>query len=327
MTAPAHQWLVHEPGPLVTAASGGRVPAVLVDRLSAMIAELRTLDDTAGGGTVLSLAQHNFSWVSGLLDQASYDERTGRALHVALAELGQLTGWAAYDAGCQGLAQRYYLAALHAAHSADHRPLGAHILGSMAYQAARQGRPAEAVTLVETALAGTRGQETPSLLASLHGRQALALAILNDAPACTAAVAKARAQVERLTPADDPPWLYWVSPAQIMAEAGQSLLRLGHADQATVLLEGGLTLFNPSFVRNRQFYLTHLADARARPGPQRDLEAAASQGMVAIDLAKSLDSTCSAGLQDLWHQMKPHAQVPAVGDFLERARDFLALPA
>jgi len=260
-----------------------------------------------------------------LLDQASYDERTGRALHVALAELGQLAGWAAYDAGQQGLAQRYYLTALHAAHSADHRPLGAHILGSMAYQSAHQGRPTEAVTLIETALVGARGQETPSLLASLHGRQAYALAILNDASACTAAISKARAQVERLRPENEPPWLYWVSPAEITAKAGNCLLRLGHPDRAAVLLEEGIALFDRSFVRDRQVYSTHLADVLSRPGPQRDLDAAADRGMAAVQLAETLDSARSAGyMRDLCHQMQPHAQVSAVGDFLERARGSLA---
>jgi len=120
---------------------------------------------------VLSPAQNEFSWVAGLLDQAVYDERIGRMLHVALAELGQLCGWAAYDAGHHTLAQRYYVAALHATHSADDRPLGAHILSCMAVQAARQGQPAEAVTLIETALAGMRDQQIPSLLAELYGRK------------------------------------------------------------------------------------------------------------------------------------------------------------
>jgi hypothetical protein len=62
-----------------------------------MITELRRMDDVAGGGSVLTMAQQEFAWVAGLLDQASYDEHTGRALHVVLAELGQLCGWSAYD--------------------------------------------------------------------------------------------------------------------------------------------------------------------------------------------------------------------------------------
>jgi hypothetical protein len=131
-TAPAHQWLVHEPGPLVSGLSGRRVSARLTDRLTAMISELRKMDDVAGGGSVLALAQQEFEWVARLLDRALYDEQTGRMLHVALGELGQLCGWAAYDAGQHALAQRYYVATLRATHSANDRPLGAHVLSFMA---------------------------------------------------------------------------------------------------------------------------------------------------------------------------------------------------
>lgn len=70
-----------------------------------MIPELRAMDDVAGGGSVLALAQQQFGVVADLLDQASYDDPTGRRLHVVLAELGQLCGWTAYDDGQQGLTQ------------------------------------------------------------------------------------------------------------------------------------------------------------------------------------------------------------------------------
>ena len=52
--------------------------------------------------------------------------------------------------------------------------------------------------------------------------------------------------------------------------------------------------------------------------PQDDMES--------IDLAESLDSTNGLGyLRDLYHQLKPHAKVPAVRDFLERAQGFVAV--
>jgi transcriptional regulator with XRE-family HTH domain len=150
LTAPAHQWLVHEPGPLVSGLVGRRVSGELVGRLAAIVVELRRMDDVAGGGGVLVMAQQTFAWVAGLLDRASYDEPTGRALYVVLAELGQLCGWAALDDGNYGLAQRYNIAALRTAHSADDRPLGAHALATMAHQAARQGQPDEAVTVARS---------------------------------------------------------------------------------------------------------------------------------------------------------------------------------
>ncbi|MGH4008018.1 MAG: helix-turn-helix domain-containing protein [Pseudonocardiaceae bacterium] len=325
LTVPAHQWLIRDPEPLVSGLSGGRVSGALVDQLPTMITTLRTMDDVAGGGTVLSLAGRAFGWVAGLLDQASYDEHTGRRLYIALAELGQLAGWAAHDAGRPGLGQRYHVAALHAAHSADDRPLGAHILGGMADQAARHGRAAEAVALIETAVFGIRGWETPRLVAELYIRKAYALATMKDGLACVAAVAKARTQVEQFQPDGDPRWLYWVTPAEITAGAGDCLLQLGQPDRATALLDGGIALFDDSFVRDRQIYLTHLAEALARPGKQRDMDAATDRGLAALHLTESLTSTRGIDcLRDLYRQMQPHASVPAVGDFLERARGVLA---
>ncbi|MGB6164834.1 MAG: helix-turn-helix transcriptional regulator [Pseudonocardiaceae bacterium] len=324
LTSPAHQWLVHEPEPLVSGLSGHRVSTELADRFPAMIAELRTMDDAAGGGPVLALAQHEFGWVAGLLDRASYDEPTGRKLHLTLAELGRLAGWGAYDSGQPQLAQRYSIAALRAAHTVDDRPLGAYTLGHMAYQATRQGQPAEAVTLIETALAGVRGQETPALLANLYTKQADAFAILRDSSRCIATISKARSQVEHLSPGEDLPHLYWVRPAVVTAYVGQCFLQLGNADQAAILLDEGIALFDESFTRDRQAYLTHSADALSRPGKQRDLDAAAARGMEAIHVAECLDSTYSIDLlRNLYRQMRPHATVPAVGDFLDRTRELV----
>jgi len=65
LTAPAHQWLVHEPEPLVSGLAGRRVSGELVSRFSAMVAELRRMDDVAGGGSVLAIAQQLFAWVAG----------------------------------------------------------------------------------------------------------------------------------------------------------------------------------------------------------------------------------------------------------------------
>ena len=326
LTVPAHQWLIRDPEPLVSGLSGARVSMALVDQLPAMITALRTMDDTAGGGTVLALAQQAFGWVAGLLDQASYDERTGRRLHIVLAELGQLTGLVAHDAGRPGLGQRYHVAALRAAHSADDRPLGAHLLACMADEADLHGRPAEAVTLIETAMAGIRGWETPRLLAELSIRKAAALATLQDGSACAADIAQTCTQVERFEPDSDPPWLYWVTPAVTTTEAGYCLLRLGQPGRATALLDGGIALFDESFARARQICLTQLANALARPGQQRDVEAAADRGLAAVRLAESVTSTRGIDrLRDLYMQMQPHASVPVVGDFLEGARGVLAV--
>lgn len=67
--------------------AGRRVSMELADRFTTMIPELRTMDDVVGGGTVLLPAQQQFGVVAGLLDQASYDDPTGRRLYVVPADL------------------------------------------------------------------------------------------------------------------------------------------------------------------------------------------------------------------------------------------------
>jgi hypothetical protein len=72
-------------------------------------------------------------------------------------------------------------------------------------------------------------------------------------------------------------------------------------------------------------YLITLTDVLARPAKQRDLDAAAARGIEAIQLVETLDSTRSIGLiRDLCQQLAPHTKVPAVRDFVARARDLVS---
>jgi hypothetical protein len=85
-------------------------------------------------------------------------------------------------------------------------------------------------------VAGTRSQQTPRLLAQLYIQQAHAFAARKDASACPAAISQARTHIQQGTAHDDPPYLYWVGPAEITASAGACLLQLGQADRAATLL-------------------------------------------------------------------------------------------
>ncbi len=112
--------------------------------------------------------------------------------------------------------------------------------------------------------------------------------------------------------------------AAITVDAGECLLRLGQPDQAVTMLGEGIAQLPESFVRDRQIVMTHLADALAQPGKQRDLDASAGLGMQSIDLAESLEShRATDSLRDLYFRLQAHGEVPAVQDFLERARGFM----
>jgi hypothetical protein len=160
------------------------------------------------------------------------------------------------------------------------------------------------------------------LLAELYGRQAYAFAALGDVSGCNAALSNLRTQIERLTPGAGPSWLYWVSQANMTGEVGNALRQLGHTEQAAAVLENSIALYDDSLPSGGYAgYLIALADVLVRPGKQRDLDAAADRGMEAIQLVENLDSARLVDLiRTLSHQLTPHAKVPAVGDFLERAR-------
>ncbi|MGH8878436.1 MAG: hypothetical protein ACRD0P_14005, partial [Stackebrandtia sp.] len=69
------------------------------------------------------------------------------------------------------------------------------------------------------------------------------------------------------------------------AKAGVSFLKLGQTEQAVALLDKGMAQYSASLVRDREIGLVRRAEARIRPGKQRDLDAAAGLGMQSLDLA------------------------------------------
>ncbi|MEV4471219.1 hypothetical protein [Nonomuraea sp. NPDC049504] len=81
-------------------------------------------------------------------------------------EIGQLAGWMAFDATRHGLAQRYFITALRAAHQVNGLPLYAHILADLSIQAASRDHPADAITLGEAARRAS-GSASPAVRASV----------------------------------------------------------------------------------------------------------------------------------------------------------------
>jgi len=83
----------------------------------------RTLDNRYGGGHVRDSVVRFLDREVAELLRGRYDSRTGAALFSAAAEATQLAGWASYDMGLHGLAQRYLVQALRFAAGAGDRAL------------------------------------------------------------------------------------------------------------------------------------------------------------------------------------------------------------
>jgi len=318
LTAPAHRWLAEEPGPLQAAMGGDRVTPALADRLPAMIAELRRMDDAHGGAHVLDLAEREFDWVTKLLDNGSYDAATGRALHRSLADLGQLAGWLAWDVGQPALAQRYGIAGLRAAHSADDHALGAHVVQSMAMQTEYDGKPAEALEMFETVFSQTRHLPS-SVVAIAYGHATYAYALLGDLRACeNAHGVSLEAWDKARDSADLPTWLYWLSERNLYEMGGESFLTLGRPERAIGLMHRA-TLVGTSYTRDAADHLIWLSRAQLGQG---EADGACESAHAALDLVEEISSPRLLDrMRMLCEQMHPYSGNAGIREFLERADD------
>jgi transcriptional regulator with XRE-family HTH domain len=319
LTVPAHDWLIARPVNDVSSSAGRVIEPGFVDSLDDMTGKLRHMDDQRGGGALINVVRAQTGYVASLLRDGQYTDSTGRRLHGTLGELLRLGGWVSYDSGDQAQAQRFWIAALHSAHTAGDSALGANILGFMSEPAKDLGRPDDAARLTETALAGYKGS-SPRVSAILYTRVASAYASKGDTSECRRAIDSAY-DAFRNSPLEsgEPDWCYWMDERSLNASIGTSFLSLNDYPSACRHLELSLPEQyeqNP-FVRDGAVRLTSLATAYTRAGePERACEV----GTRAIDaLSSQVDSVrLIARVQQLRDNLGPYMRVSAVQEFSDR---------
>jgi hypothetical protein len=253
LTGIAWEYLGLEPERLVAAIEGDKTGAALITQLEATIPALWALDDTHGGPRVLPYVSAQFQTAAYILRQGGHTTRVTRQLFQIVAKLGQHAGWAAFDAGRHGLAQRYYLTALRAAHQATDRQLAAHILADLAFQAAATDARHDAGDLAEVAMRAAAA--TPARVrASVATRAAFAHGAAGDSRKFALCRHLAHEQLDGSQPqGGDPDWMYYLTPGHVDALAGPALVHLaqtaqvqGHTRQARSSLRDGLGLLRGS---------------------------------------------------------------------------------
>ena len=157
----AWEYLGVEPARLLAAIDGDGADTTLITQLAAAVPALWALDDAHGGLRVLPYVSAQFQTAAHILRQGSHTAQVTRQLFGVVARLAQHAGWAAFDVGRHGLAQRYYLTALRAAHQAADRQLAAHVLGDLAFQAGSAGARKDAGELAEVAFARSSPAAAP----------------------------------------------------------------------------------------------------------------------------------------------------------------------
>jgi tetratricopeptide (TPR) repeat protein len=312
-------WLVRPGNDHFTPRSGGiRVGSSDVATVRATTEAFALLDNRFGGGHARrALVQYLQSDLSALL-AGSYSEETGRHLYSATAEATLLAAWMSYDAGAQGLAQRYFIQALRLAQAADDELLAGSILGAMSHQATFLGRSREAANLARAARTGTKRRATPTLTAHFHAMEARALAAAGDAVGSHHALSGAVKVFERRHPEDDPEWISYFDDAELNAEFSHCFRDIGRSSDAVAYAQRALS---GASARSDFFVTMVLASGYLGLGTA-EIEEACRLARTALDLGAQLKSArCAAYLRQFRERLAPFGSTMAVQELNECAAE------
>jgi hypothetical protein len=325
LTGPAHEWLIAHAAADVARPTGSDLPIDVIDHLDSITAVLRRMDDQLGGGNLRSLVTANLGAVVDLLRNRRYSESTGRRLHSSAAELLRLQGFLAFDAGHHAQAQRSWVAALHAAHAAGDRGLGANILGFMSCQAKDLGQTREAIGLAETARAAYPGTSA-KVQAILDLRAAEAYAVDGDITGSRRALDDAFNRfTDPTSEHGDPDWAYWLDLTHAHGQAGYCYLRLHQWDDARTHFRAALR--GQGQTRSREGALRQVLMATTyirQPNPDIDQAIDLASRAVTTLTVQVTSARVTGHVRTLTRHLAVYRRNPAVRSFTEQTRALLA---
>ncbi|WP_197048713.1 hypothetical protein [Streptosporangium roseum] len=238
----AADWLNIDTAELMSVLGGGRITEDFVAQIEAGVPRLRMLGEAYGGQRSRRLIDAELGMVVEVLEKSSYSVAVAQRLHGLAAELGRLAGYISFDAGLHSAAQRYWVAAVHSAHTAGDRALGANILKSMALQCYDFGNFSGFLTIARTAYEGA-GNVTPRTAGMLAVRLARAYASVDDVAESQRLLGIADTHFGQGTCDDDPPWIGYFDEGEFHAQAGMCYLDLGNLHRADSHLDNALERF------------------------------------------------------------------------------------
>jgi hypothetical protein len=251
-----------------------------------------------------------------------YSDRVGRELFAAAAELTELAGYMAVDAGRHGLAQRYYIQALRLAQAADDRGYGGYVLAAgMSHLAGHLGSPHEIAQLARAAQEGSRGRVGATTSAMFFAAEARGHAVVGDEASCAAAMSRATKAMAKARPAEDPAWISHFTPSYLADEFAHCYRDLGKPRQSREQAQAALAGHAESHVRRRAMDTLVLATSYVQEG---EIEGACETGGQALELIGRVRSSRGFDyLRDFDRRLEPYQASATVTRFRERAAEVL----
>jgi len=312
-----------------------------VNELEQAVTLFRRWDASGSGGLRRKAVVGQLNAIAETLGEHHPAAITGRLFQVT-AELSQLAGWMAYDQGLYGVAQRYYLLALHACREGNCPDLGAKVIGDMAHITIALGQYDQTQALTRTALYSLPRHGSSLVRSELLGLESRACSQLGQdetgnadrsAQTCVAVYEEA----PRHDPAPD--WIHYMSQAEVDCLAANTYIDLAlhesnhsrrqhYATKAEVHSLRARQTRGETYVRSRVCDEIRLAEVRLA---QDEPAESAAVGMHALRLAAETRSSMILNrLTRFSHKLSArYSDAPDKDSFQEQLRDYLrkAAPA
>lgn len=254
--------------------------------IRATAANLMDLDFRYGGGHVRKMLLFYFKSEIVPLLQGNHSEVERRDLFSAAAEVTQLLGWSAYDAGRHGAAQRYFVQGLRLAREAHDHVLGGRLLANLSHQANYLGRFNDAVQFARAAQSSTLGKATPAVTSMFLAMEARALASSGHTREFARVMHQAEQFFEQCIPDDEPAWISYFNAEELAGEAAHCFRDLRQPEKARLYAAQAIGP-DDTPPRTRAFIGMVSAAGALTNG---DLEEAVDLAINAVDLAGPLQS-------------------------------------
>ena len=297
--------------------TGRRVGAAQVADLARRVHGLRLADDVMSGKDLIDPALRELRAAVRLYREGSHTAEVGGELLRAIAEMAQIAGWVASDAGRNSEAEQIYRLGMSAAQAADDGVLYGYVAGSLAYQWSNTGRTLDGVGLARAAL-DRAGADAPPKARALYldrlawaytrtGQDRPAMATLGEASEAITMEAEAH----RLAPS----YLYWVDPGELQVMEARVYTELQRPLRAVPLLTAVLGDYDASHARELALYLSWLAVAYA---DANEPEAAARTTARMLALGQSGSERTIQRTSVVLNRLQAFRDVPEVAELLRR---------
>lgn len=290
-------------------------PNSVAERIRVTASTLMDIDFDQGGGNVRGALTDYFrlSVVPEL--RVARPSALRRAVFAAAAEVAQLLGWSAYDAGHQAVAARYFTLGLRLADEAADHLMGARLLANLSHQYNSLGKFPQALTAARAAQAALRGHGTPSVETMCVMMEARALASVRDERGATLAIDHAERLFKRRA-GNEPAWISYYDAAELAGDSAHAFRDLGAAAQTREFAEAALTASTPR--RTRAFIQLVSADAALACG---ELEQAAALAVEALESGSDLRSQRYLRYLESFARAVPDLRHPVLARFTDIVSD------